>query len=228
MIDLPDSVQTDADAPFSHTYSAQGLRPGLLNGPVHAALDPDGTILVLEDGNKRIQAFDLNGNAAPIFPGGAYFVPLKDQPVTRYLDFAVEFKGYMYVLSLYSGGGSDVYTLDIYQPRPAAGSGTGQPLLPIAVYLHGGAWIVGDKAEGRIYLPFFAKAGYLGFSVNYRLDGLGAFPAQLHDVKADHTDVARSFRDRLKAWVAEDTGAEEEGEMSEEELEQLRSLGYVN
>ena len=116
VIDLPDSVRADDEAPFSHVYSAKGLRPGLLDGPVHAALDPDGTILVLEDGNKRIQAFDLNGNAAPIFPGGAYFVPLKDQPVTRYLDFAVEFKGYMYVLSLYSGGGSDVYTLDIYQP----------------------------------------------------------------------------------------------------------------
>jgi hypothetical protein len=116
VIDLPDSVQTDADAPFSQTYSAPGLRPGLLQGPVHAALDPDGTILVLEDGNKRIQAFDLNGNAAPIFPGGAYFVPLKEQPVTRYLDFAVEFKGYMYVLSVYSGGGNDLYTLDIYQP----------------------------------------------------------------------------------------------------------------
>jgi len=112
VIELPDSVQTDANAPFSNTYSAQGLRPGLLDGPVHAALDPDGTILVLEDGNKRIQAFDLNGNAAPIFPGGAYYVPLKDQPVTRYLDFAVEFKGYMYVLSIVSG----VYTLDIYQP----------------------------------------------------------------------------------------------------------------
>jgi hypothetical protein len=112
VIDLPTGVQTDADAPFSHTYSAQGLRPGLLDGPVLAALDPDGTILVLEDGNKRIQAFDLNGNAAPIFPGNQYYVPLKDQPVSRYLDFAVEFKGYMFVLSIVSG----VYTLDIYQP----------------------------------------------------------------------------------------------------------------
>jgi hypothetical protein len=112
VIELPDSAQSDEDAPFSHTYSAQGLRPGLLDGPVHAALDPDGTILVLEDGNKRIQAFDLNGNAAPIFPNGAYYVPLKDQPVSRYLDFAVEFKGYMYVLSIVSG----VYTLDIYEP----------------------------------------------------------------------------------------------------------------
>jgi hypothetical protein len=112
VIDLPDAARSDADAPFSNTYSAQGLRPGLMDGPVLAALDPDGTILVIEGGNRRIQAFDLNGNAAPIFPGGAYFVPLKDQPVSQYLDFAIEFKGYMYVLSIVSG----VFTLDIYQP----------------------------------------------------------------------------------------------------------------
>lgn len=116
VIELPDAAMSDADAPFSHTYSAKGLRPGLLDGPVLAALDPDGTILVLEDGNKRIQAFDLNGNAAPIFPNGAYYVPLKDQPVKQYLDFAVEFKGYMYVLSIVDSNGTDVFTLDIYQP----------------------------------------------------------------------------------------------------------------
>jgi hypothetical protein len=116
VIDLPDTAMSDAAAPFSHTYSAQGLRPGLMDGPVHAALDPDGTILVLEAGNKRIQAFDLNGNSAPIFPNNAYFVPLKDQPVKQYLDFAIEFKGYMFVLSIVDNFGSDEFTLDIYTP----------------------------------------------------------------------------------------------------------------
>jgi hypothetical protein len=112
VIDLPDAAGPDADSPISQSYSARGLRPGLMDGPVLAALDPDGTILVLESGNKRIQAFDINGNAAPIFPGGAYFIPLKDQPVSEYLDFTIEFKGYMFVLSIVSG----VYTLDIYTP----------------------------------------------------------------------------------------------------------------
>ena len=116
VIELPAEAKSDDDAPFSNTYSAQGLRPGLLDGPVLAALDPDGTILVLENGNRRIQAFDLNGNSAPIFPNNAYFVPLKDQPVRQYLDFAVEFKGYMFVLSIVDSGGDDVFTLDIYQP----------------------------------------------------------------------------------------------------------------
>ena len=116
VIELPDTAMSDANAPFSHTYAAKGLRPGLLDGPVLAALDPDGTILVVEAGNKRIQAFDLNGNAAPIFPNGAYFVPLKEQTVKQYLDFAVEFKGYMFVLSIVDSGGSDIFTLDIYEP----------------------------------------------------------------------------------------------------------------
>ncbi|TKB25880.1 hypothetical protein FCL47_12350 [Desulfopila sp. IMCC35006] len=116
VVDLPAAAMSDADAPFSNTYSAKGLRPGLLDGPVLAALDPDGTILVIEAGNKRIQAFDLHGNAAPIFPNGTYFVPLKVQSVVKYLDFSVEFKGYMFVLSIVNDSGSDVFTLDIYQP----------------------------------------------------------------------------------------------------------------
>jgi hypothetical protein len=62
------------------------------------------------------QSFQSYNSAAPIFPNGAYFVPLKDQPVIRYLDFAVEFKGYMFVLSIVDSGGSDVFTLEICQP----------------------------------------------------------------------------------------------------------------
>ncbi len=116
VVDLPDAAMSDADAPFSNSYAAKGLRPGLLYGPVLAALDPDGTILVIEAGNKRIQAFDINGNAAPIFPNGAYFVPLKNQTVIRYLDFNVEFKGYMFVLSIVNVNSNEVFTLDIYEP----------------------------------------------------------------------------------------------------------------
>src|SRR5206468_3436918 len=46
----------------ARTYSGLGLRPGLMNTPVAAAIAPDGAILVLEHINNRIQAFDLGGN----------------------------------------------------------------------------------------------------------------------------------------------------------------------
>ena len=86
-----------------------------MNAPVLAALAPDGTVLVLEAENKRIQAFDLNANPAKKFGTATaeYFFPLRavtGQP--RYVDFAVEFEGYMYVLWELSRS----YTLDIYDP----------------------------------------------------------------------------------------------------------------
>jgi arylsulfatase A-like enzyme len=79
--------------------------------------------------------------------------------------------------------------------------------------------------EGRFKMFYVPRA--TGPS-DLRLHDLETDPGEYDDVKADHAEVARSFRDRLEAWVEEDMGAEEEGEISEEELEQLRSLGYIN
>jgi len=51
------------------------------------------------------------------------YMPLRAQgtPGISYLDIAAETKGYIYVLSKYTGGSSPEYRLDIYEP-------TGQPL----------------------------------------------------------------------------------------------------
>jgi hypothetical protein len=89
-----------------------------MTAPTHAALSPKGAVLILETGNNRIQAFDLNANPAPLFDGGAYFVPLTDTPVT-YPDLAVEYSGYMYVLSLDGQPGDLEFRLDIYTPGGA-------------------------------------------------------------------------------------------------------------
>ncbi len=113
---LPDAATTDADAPVSEVYSGTGIREGLLGGPTHAALDPDGTILILETKNNRIQAFDLGANPVPKFSEGAYFVNLVDVP-TAYLDLAVEYTGYLYVLSYIGQPGSLLFRLDIYTPE---------------------------------------------------------------------------------------------------------------
>lgn len=79
VIDLPSAAVADAEAPGSHTYGGRGLREGLMDSPVLAALAPDGTVLVLESGNQRIQAFDLNANPAQKFgiaKADYYFPPL--------------------------------------------------------------------------------------------------------------------------------------------------------
>jgi hypothetical protein len=116
VVRLPAAAVPDAMAPNSQVYGGLGLRAGLMSGPTLAALAADGTLLVLEVGNTRIQAFDLNANPARKFGQAEtdYFFPLKDQPVSRYLDFSVEFAGYMYVLWADVSGNA---TLDIYDPQ---------------------------------------------------------------------------------------------------------------
>ncbi len=116
VLDLPPTAATDANAPLSQVRSGFGTREGLMDGPIHAAITAQGAILILEQNNNRIQAFDIGGNPVPHFDNGAYFIPLKDPEGTAtYLDLAVEYSGYLYVLS-YTGSGPFTFHLDLYTP----------------------------------------------------------------------------------------------------------------
>jgi len=69
--------------------------------------------------------------------------------------------------------------LDIYLPDEGDGP------FPVIVYLHGGAFSIGDKRD--IYVLNILKSikhGYALVSVNYRLSGEATFPAGIQDVKA--------------------------------------------
>ncbi len=68
--------------------------------------------------------------------------------------------------------------LDAYEPV------TKDRERPVVVYIHGGGWKGGDKDGGARFLLPLVKAGYVGFSINYRLSGEAQFPAQIHDCKA--------------------------------------------
>jgi len=102
----------------ARTYSGQGSRPGLIKSPIAACITAEGVILVLEDsiGNNRIQAFDLGGNPVSYFKGQSspYFLQLNATEGSTYLDLAVEFSGYIYVLS--RNPSLPVFRLDIYHP----------------------------------------------------------------------------------------------------------------
>lgn len=118
---LPSEAMDDeiaAERFLARTYSGQGSRPGLMRSPVAACITVEGAILVLEDstGNNRIQAFDLGGNPVPYFQQqkSPYFLQLPATAGATYLDFAVEFTGYLYVLSRSSS--PPVFRLDIYHP----------------------------------------------------------------------------------------------------------------
>ena len=112
----------DSDAKvnrLAQLHAGQGLRPGLIDTPVAAAISADGVILVLEKNNNRIQAFDTGANPVQYFSKQKqpYFLSLTATAGdTTYLDLAVEFTGFIYVLSV---NGSNVYRLDIYHPGQA-------------------------------------------------------------------------------------------------------------
>ncbi len=75
----------------------------------------------------------------------------------------------------YVSGGHPRQQLDLYLPR---GSGP----LPLIVWIHGGAFRMGDKGDR---IPFeMLEQGYAIASLNYRLSQHALFPAQIEDCKA--------------------------------------------
>jgi acetyl esterase/lipase len=54
---------------------------------------------------------------------------------------------------------------------------------PVLVYVHGGAWIRGDKSEAAMFARSMTDQGYLVVSINYRLYPTGRYPAMIEDVK---------------------------------------------
>jgi len=71
---------------------------------------------------------------------------------------------------------SAAQTLDIYLP-------TGNGPFPVVVVIHGGGFMVGDKANPALGDELL-NAGYAVASVNYRLAAEATYPAQIQDVKA--------------------------------------------
>jgi acetyl esterase/lipase len=70
--------------------------------------------------------------------------------------------------------------LDCYRPRqPPAGV-----LLPSILYIHGGAWVAGNRRQSPFMMYELAAAGYVVFAVEYRLAPRFPLPAGLEDVKA--------------------------------------------
>ncbi len=52
---------------------------------------------------------------------------------------------------------------------------------PLVIYLHGGAWSGGDKAEVP---PFLVEGGYAVASLDFRSSEEARFPANVHDIRA--------------------------------------------
>ncbi len=87
----------------------------------------------------------------------------------------------------YWGDGIKRHRLDIYRSRPAPPQGA-----PVMVYIHGGAWVIGDKREqGKPMMFELVDRGWVCVSINYRLSPKSVWPDHIVDCK------------RAVAWVKE-------------------------
>jgi len=122
ILELPAAATNLDTAPRSTRFAVQkmgkGTRAGLLGSPVAVAVFGN-TILILEDGNKRIQAVDVSGNPVLFFQGGtASTLSLVAEPTQVFLDLAVEGLGFIYVLSYVANGlTAQSYRLEVYDPN---------------------------------------------------------------------------------------------------------------
>jgi acetyl esterase/lipase len=101
---------------------------------------------------------------------------------------AVPLKGWSVLASKnidYWGDGLRRQRLDVYRSRRAPPVGA-----PVMVYIHGGAWVMGEKREqGKPMLFELVARGWVCVAINYRLSPSATWPAQIVDAK------------RAVAWV---------------------------
>jgi len=122
ILELPDGAMPDAKpalAPWATMRSGLGTRPGLMNTPVAVAVS-NGAVVVLEQGNRRLQAFDLSANPVDFFAGKTSpLAPLMNESSSVvYVDLGSDAIGYLYVLSYVNNGATAAdYRLDIYDPE---------------------------------------------------------------------------------------------------------------
>ena len=77
----------------------------------------------------------------------------------------------------YVGDGARRHRLDIYAP-PAVETGA-----PVLIYVHGGAWVIGDKREqGRPMMYELVARGWVCVAMNYRLSPAATWPDHIVDV----------------------------------------------
>ena len=89
--------------------------------------------------------------------------------------------------------------LDVVRPKGPRHTG-----LPVILYIHGGGWNSGTRQS--IPDAFWHMPGYIRISVEYRLSGAAAFPAQLLDCQAAlrwiraHAGELGAHPDRIGVW----------------------------
>ena len=106
----------------------------------------------------------------------------------------------------YVEGGHERQKLDLY--RPSGFDPTSDEPRPLVVWIHGGGWRNGSKANALPLRQRYVEDGYLLASVGYRLTDVAGFPAQTDDCLAalrflrEHADEYGIAADRIAVWGA--------------------------
>ncbi|WP_444930909.1 hypothetical protein ACJJIF_03750 [Microbulbifer sp. SSSA002] len=193
---LPGEAVANEESPVAMPLSGEGLREGLLDKPVALTITSAGRILILEEGNERIQAFDVKGNAVPCFTVGqeTWEMPLSfvseldsREPGT---DMVQEFQKNVLparapcfttdtspVDALDQGQVDDSLSADFVNNGYASGADA-NPVFTVTVTEAGKLWLVTDQDSGAVFdvrvLPdqyqipylFIYRAFSLGVTVN--------------------------------------------------------------
>ncbi|MHB8973378.1 MAG: alpha/beta hydrolase fold domain-containing protein [Pirellulaceae bacterium] len=77
----------------------------------------------------------------------------------------------------YGRVGARALLADLYSPKEF-----GQPV-PGLIFIHGGGWKGGNRADYRVYTIDFAKRGYVVATISYRFAQDAKFPAAVEDAK---------------------------------------------
>jgi hypothetical protein len=114
-LDAPFNAQ---DVPVATVFARTGWNVGNVPRPVDLASTAEGVLVVAENGDGRLQAFDLDGNPVKILEGGtartAALYPWKAG--MEVLHLCIESGGFIHVLSVDRSSASRATTLDIYSP----------------------------------------------------------------------------------------------------------------
>jgi acetyl esterase/lipase len=119
------------------------------------------------------------GGAAVVLLGVAVLAPLASarQPRPGQLPDTVKLEADI----PYAGTNNPRQRLNLLLPKTPK---TDRPL-PVIAYIHGGAWLGGDRVGGHGRLAAYVAGGeYAAVSIGYRLTGEAIWPAQIHDCKA--------------------------------------------
>lgn len=90
-------------------------------------------------------------------------------------------------------GNNEILKLDVYEPQ-----GDTLALRPLIIWMHGGGFINGTKADVQSVVAYFAKMGYVAASIDYRL-GMTDFPSPGPDSVDFMESILRAVHDAKAA-----------------------------